>query len=197
MRCPRIGRSLLGQPPCFRIKWGIHHDQFRSSGGAGRRCDHRRDAGGGRSRACHPGRQGPASNIVKPLTLAATRDLHFGTIVVTGDDSVSINQAGTVTCGAAANVTCDTHRRPVGPVPCHRLQQPAGEDQRFTGSNLANGAATLAFTPSAPANVTLPNSGASGRRLQRRRHDCGAGFGARRPLRRRHQRHRRILIVAG
>jgi hypothetical protein len=31
-----------------------------------------------------------------------------------------------------------------------------------SGSNLANGLATLAFTPSAPANVTLPNSGASG-----------------------------------
>ena len=100
-------------------------------------------------------------NIVKPLTLAATRDLHFGTIVVTGDDSVSINQAGTVTCGAAANVTCDTTGAQSA-----QFHVTGSNNQlvRITtsASTLANGAATLAFTPSAPANVTLPNSGAAG-----------------------------------
>jgi hypothetical protein len=100
-------------------------------------------------------------NIVKPLTLAATRDLHFGTIVVTGDDSVSISQAGTVTCGAAANVTCD----PTG-AQSAQFHVTGSNNQlvkiNVSASTLANGAATLAFTPSAPANVTLPNSGASG-----------------------------------
>ena len=100
-------------------------------------------------------------NIVKPLTLAATRDLHFGTIVVSGDDSVSIDQAGTVTCGAAANVTCDTTGAQSA-----QFHVTGANNQlvkiNVSGSNLVNGAATLAFTPSAPANVTLPNSGASG-----------------------------------
>jgi hypothetical protein len=100
-------------------------------------------------------------NIVKPLTLAATRDLHFGTIVVTGDDSVSISQAGTVTCGAAANVTCDATGAQSA-----QFHVTGSNNQlvkiNVSGSNLVNGAATLAFTPSAPANVTLPNSGASG-----------------------------------
>jgi hypothetical protein len=100
-------------------------------------------------------------NIVKPLTLAATRDLHFGTIVVTGDDSVSISQAGTVTCGAAANVTCD----PTG-AQSAEFHVTGSNNQlvkiNVSGSNLVNGAATLAFTPSAPVNVTLPNSGAAG-----------------------------------
>jgi hypothetical protein len=102
-------------------------------------------------------------NIVKPLTLAATRDLHFGTIIVTGDDSVSINAAGTVACGAAANVTCD----PTG-AQSAQFHVTGSSNQLVrittTGSNLtlSGGTATLAFTPSAPANVTLPNSGASG-----------------------------------
>jgi len=100
-------------------------------------------------------------NIVKPLTLAATRDLHFGTIVVTGDDSVSISQAGTVTCGAAANVTCDTTGAQSA-----QFHVTGSNNQLVkitaSASTLANGASTLAFTPNAPANVTLPNSGASG-----------------------------------
>ena len=100
-------------------------------------------------------------NIVKPLTLAATRDLHFGTIIVTGDDSVSINQAGTVTCGAAANVTCDNTGAQSA-----QFHVTGANNQLVkitaTASSLANGAATLAFTPSAPANITLPNSGAAG-----------------------------------
>lgn len=100
-------------------------------------------------------------NIVKPLTLAATRDLHFGTIVVTGNDSVSINQAGTVTCGAAANVTCDTTGAQSA-----QFHVTGANNQLVritaTASSLVNGAASLAFTPSAPADVTLPNSGAAG-----------------------------------
>ena len=100
-------------------------------------------------------------NIVKPLTLAATRDLHFGTIIVTGDDSVSISQTGTVACGAAANVTCDNTGAQSA-----QFHVTGSNNQLVritaTGSTLANGASTLAFTPDAPANVLLPNSGASG-----------------------------------
>lgn len=100
-------------------------------------------------------------NIVKPLTLTATRDLHFGTIVVTGDDSVSISQAGTVTCGAAANVTCDTTGAQSAEF---HVTGSNNQVVRITtsASTLANGAATLNFTPDAPVSVTLPNSGASG-----------------------------------
>ena len=102
-------------------------------------------------------------NIVKPLTLAATRDLHFGTIVVTGDDSVSISQAGAITCGAATDVTCDATGAQSA-----QFHVTGSNNQlvkiNVSGSNLtlSGGTATLAFTPSAPANITLPNSGATG-----------------------------------
>ena len=102
-------------------------------------------------------------NIVKPLTLAATRDLHFGTIVVTGDDSVSIDGSGNVTCGAAVNVTCNTTGAQSAQVHVTGSNNQVVK-VNVAGSNLTlfGGTATLAFTPTAPATVPLPNSGANG-----------------------------------
>lgn len=100
--------------------------------------------------------------ITKPLTLTATQNLDFGTVVVTGGDTVSIDQSGTVTCGAAANVTCDTTGAQAA-----EYHVTGSNNQQVNistvGSTLDNGTGgTIAFTPSAPASITLPNSGANG-----------------------------------
>lgn len=101
-------------------------------------------------------------NVVKPLTLIAEQNLDFGTVVVTGDSTVSISQAGVGTCGVAADVTCDF----TGALAArYRVTGSNNQQVNITsvGSNLNGpGGSTIAFTPSAPANVTLPNSGATG-----------------------------------
>lgn len=107
-----------------------------------------------------------SARIVKPLTLTATRDLNFGTIVVgtlTGPQTVAVSQGGALS-GCTGQLTCS------GTV--------ASAQYRVTGtnnftvnvaavsSNLTNttsgGSQTLAFTPDAPATVALGNSGAAG-----------------------------------
>lgn len=108
------------------------------------------------------------ARIIKPLTLTATQDLDFGTIVLGdlsgGPESVAIDQAGAVTCGAG-NLTCSG--------------APQAAEYRVTGtnnldvtvaasvSNLTNttsgGSELLAFTPDAPATVNLGNSGVVGK----------------------------------
>ncbi len=94
--------------------------------------------------------------ITKPLTLTRVSHLDMGTVVVWGDGSVSMTQAGAISC-TAATLVCD----------------PAGTPAEFTvtGTNnrvvqintsnatLASGANNLTFVPNAPATVTLPNSG--------------------------------------
>jgi hypothetical protein len=102
---------------------------------------------------------GPAqarATIVKPLTLTRVAHLDFGSIVVWGDGTVSMNQAGTLTCTAATLV-------------CAASGTPAeftvtGSNNRVvqinaSNSTITNGTDTLNFTVSAPATVTLPNSG--------------------------------------
>jgi hypothetical protein len=102
---------------------------------------------------------GPAqarATIVKPLTLTRVAHLDFGSIVVWGDGTVSMNQAGTLTCTAATLV-------------CAASGTPAeftvtGTNNRIvqvnaSNSTISNGTDTLNFTVNAPATVTLPNSG--------------------------------------
>jgi len=102
---------------------------------------------------------GPAearATIVKPLTLSRVAHLDFGSIAVWGDGTVSMNQAGALSCTAATLV-------------CAASGTPA--EFRVTGTNnrvvqinaanttISNGTDTLNFTVNAPATVTLPNSG--------------------------------------
>jgi len=102
---------------------------------------------------------GPAqarATIVKPLTLTRVAHLDFGSIVVWGDGTVSMNQAGTLTCTAATLV-------------CAASGTPAeftvtGTNNRIvqvnaSNSTISNGTDTLNFTVNAPTTVTLPNSG--------------------------------------
>jgi hypothetical protein len=101
-------------------------------------------------------------NVVKPLTLTAEEDLDFGTVVVTGNSTVSISQAGVGACGAAADVTCDFTGATAAR---YRVTGSNNQQVNITavGSNLnGSGGGSIAFTPSAPASVTLPNSGAAG-----------------------------------
>jgi hypothetical protein len=62
--------------------------------------------------AVSPAAQANATaKIFKPLTIAKTQDLNFGTIVLVGasfsNETVTVSTAGTVTCGSGAgNLSC-------------------------------------------------------------------------------------------
>ena len=102
------------------------------------------------------------ANIVKALTFVSKQDLDFGTIMpaATGTTTVSMSMAGAITCPAAA--TCTGTVRPA----IFNVQgSNKGVVQIFIAqSNLvtsANGS-TIRFTPTAPATITLTNSGQPG-----------------------------------
>jgi hypothetical protein len=101
--------------------------------------------------------------ILKPLELRGTRNLDFGTIIVgavVGTDTVSITQAGALTCGSGGQLTCS------GTPQSGQYNVRGSNNSVVTitavASNISNGAQNLVFTPNAPANVTLTSSGAPG-----------------------------------
>jgi hypothetical protein len=102
------------------------------------------------------------ANIVKALTFISKQDLDFGTIMpaATGTTTVSMSMAGAITCPAAA--TCTGTVRPA----IFNVQgSNKGVVQIFIAqSNLVNSAngSTIRFTPTAPATITLTNSGQPG-----------------------------------
>ena len=101
-------------------------------------------------------------NVVKPVQLTKLTDLTFGTVTFAGGSSgtgtVSISQAGVITCTTGATCT----------------GTPSAANFNVQGTNkmtvlitvptasLSNGTDTMTFTPNAPASVYLPNSGAPG-----------------------------------
>ena len=106
---------------------------------------------------------GVSVNIIKPLELAARRDLDFGQIILgsfTGSRNVSISQAGVVTCGT--NLTCSGAAQAA-------IFNVRGTNKviafiHTASSNLVNSAngTSIVFTPNAPLSVTLTSSGAPG-----------------------------------
>lgn len=107
------------------------------------------------------------ARLIKPLQLTALRDLNFGTIVmgtISGDQTVSINGAGTVTCGATGGgLTCagsptSGAYRIVGTQGQVVTISSAAPTFPLTGSNTG----TLTFTPTFPTSLTLGNSGSPG-----------------------------------
>lgn len=101
------------------------------------------------------------ARISKPLTLTRVDDLDFGTVLVTGSDSISLDAStGVVTCGAVANMTCSGATK--------------AAEYRVTGTNnqnvtitkpdvtLDNGTDQLTLVLSGPNTVNLTNSGATG-----------------------------------
>ena len=169
MREPTDGRPRLGQPPCFGTSGELHHDQICSSGGAGRRCHRRRDAGSCRSgcvtdaprRPPRPHRQAADADRGPRPRFRHDRHRHASSA-----PTVTVNQAGAVTCGDA---TADAARaRPTSArVQRHRHQQARRSTITAANASLTApvGADDSAVHADAPATVTLANSGAAGARL--------------------------------
>lgn len=108
-----------------------------------------------------------SARILRPLTLTANQDLDFGTIVVgtlAGPETVSVDQAGALTCGSSGNLVCS------GTVQAAEYNVSGTNNMvvniTAVASDLTNttsgGGETLTFTPDAPADITLSNSGAPG-----------------------------------
>jgi Mat/Ecp fimbriae major subunit len=104
------------------------------------------------------------AKIYKPLTISSVQNLSFGTIVLTGasfsGEVVSINQAGTLTCGSNPGVllTCSG--------------APQAAQYKLVGTNNATvtitcpafnltGPSTLPFMPNAPPTVNLGATGST------------------------------------
>src|SRR5262245_1300912 len=102
------------------------------------------------------------ANVVKALTFTSKQDLDFGTVMpaTLGTTTVSISIAGSITCPATA--TCTGAPRPA-------IFNVQGTNKGViqivaTASDLVNAAngSTIRFTPTAPATITLTNSGQPG-----------------------------------
>jgi hypothetical protein len=102
------------------------------------------------------------ANVVKALIFVSKQDLDFGTVMpaASGTTIVSMSTAGVVTCPAAA--TCTGAPRPA-------IFNVQGTNKGIVQivvapSDLINAlnGSTIRFTPTAPATITLTNSGAPG-----------------------------------
>jgi len=111
------------------------------------------------------------ARLIKPLTLTANRGLNFGTIVmgtISGDQVVSIDGAGVVTCGASGGgLTCTNTASATASSASYSVTGTQGQVVLITAAptslTTTNGAGgTLTLTPKAPDKLTLGNSGAAG-----------------------------------
>ena len=105
-----------------------------------------------------------SAKVVKSLTLAAKRDLDFGTIMMsgaTGTSTVSISATGVVTC--PTGFTCTGTPMPA----ILNVTGSNGSVVRITAlpSDLVNATdgSKLRFTPVAPPSLMLTNSGSPGK----------------------------------
>lgn len=101
------------------------------------------------------------AQIVKPLTLTATQNLDFGTILlvnVTASTPVSISQAGVVTCGTGLSCSGAPQQAKFGATGTNNQVV-----KIYTAtSTITNGTTNLTFTPNAPASILMTNAGAPG-----------------------------------
>ena len=113
--------------------------------------------------AVSPASQATANaKIYKPLTISKVQNLDFGVIVLGSGawagEVVSISQAGALTCGGGANLTCS------GSPQVAKYHLVGTNNATVTvsspGFNLT-GPGTLAFTPNAPATVNLGATGST------------------------------------
>jgi hypothetical protein len=112
--------------------------------------------------AATPATQATATaRIYKPLSISRVQSLDFGTIVLNNTafagEVVSMNLAGTVSCGGGVNMTCS------GTPQTARYNLVGSNNAEVTvtspGFNLVNGAANIAFTPTFNATVNLGATG--------------------------------------
>jgi hypothetical protein len=104
------------------------------------------------------------ANVVKSLTLTKKQDLDFGTVTLsgaTGTYTVSISQAGVLSCPAGA--TC-------AGAPVSGIMNVQGSNQQLVRitvapTNLVNSVdgSTIPLAPDAPASIMLTNSGFPGK----------------------------------
>lgn len=108
------------------------------------------------------------ARIIKPLSLTATGELNFGTIVipaggVTANRVISLSNLNVLDCaGGSAEVTCDPTSTTV---PTYNVRGTQGQVVQVikTASSLSgSNGGSLSLTPTGPATVTLTNSGAPG-----------------------------------
>ena len=104
------------------------------------------------------------AKVVKSLTLTAKQSLDFGTITLSGTPgtyTVAISMAGTLSCPSGA--TCSGTARPA----ILNVQGSNAQIVRIAvaNANLVNSVdgSAIAFTPEAPATLTLTNSGSPGK----------------------------------
>jgi len=111
---------------------------------------------------------GPApsatARITKPLSLTRVDDMDFGTILVTGSDTVTLDAAtGIVTCGAAANMTCSGSTKAAEyKVTGTNNQDVTVTKPNVTLDNTSGGTDQLTLVLSGPDTVNLTSSGANG-----------------------------------
>jgi len=99
--------------------------------------------------------------IVKPLTLERIANLDFGTIVVQGDGTATLDTAGNITC--TVDLTCSATGAPAEyKVTGTNNQQVTINKPNVTLTNTANPGTPLTLVLSGPSSVTLPNSGTTG-----------------------------------
>lgn len=104
------------------------------------------------------------ARLIKPLELTAKRDLNFGTIVmgtIVGDQTVSINGAGVVTCGVSGQgLTCaGSPQSALYSIKGTKGQVVTVSSSAATFPLAGSNGGTLTFTPSFPASVTLGDNG--------------------------------------
>lgn len=102
------------------------------------------------------------AGLVKPLALTTKQDFDFGQIVLPlsgGAITIAVSQAGVRTCPSPASCS-GTAKQAVFNVQGSNQQIVKISAPAITLANSAGN--TLAFTPNAPATVTLTNSGNPG-----------------------------------
>ena len=103
------------------------------------------------------------AKVIKSLTLAKKQDLDFGTVTLSGTPgtyTVSLGQTGVLSCPSGA--TC-------AGAPTVGIMNVQGSNGNVVRINVASASlinaldgSTIAFTPDAPATITLTNSGFPG-----------------------------------
>jgi hypothetical protein len=162
MREPRVDGFSFGQPPCSELVGNLIMTKFVRLAALAAVATVVATPAVAAPVAANPTASANV-RILKPLELRGTRNLNFGTVVVgavVGTDTVTISQAGVVTCGTGGQLTCSG--TPVSGQYNVRGSNNAVVLITTAASNLSNGTDNLLFTPSAPVSVTLTSSGLPG-----------------------------------
>lgn len=96
--------------------------------------------------------------VTKPLILTRDTHLDFGTVVVWGDGTVTMDQSGSVTC-TAATLTCDTTGTTAATFSIQGTNNRDVDIDVPASITLTNGSDNLTLVTDFPATRTLNSSG--------------------------------------